>query len=252
MTETFSITPVDPRGLNNLADNLDGFQDDASFLQAQQQTTLFVTAPTAESNGRCLYFLTDDGGKAFVPNTIVNVWITDLSVRTVTYNDPNLEAQDKLLVQFVTPSGEYWTIRTGLLSWAASSLLLGLLQLETEQLVEQISIRVSNKGRAVFLNVCTPDGNGGWRRVEVPRDQLHKLDYDVALDAITAINQTAQAVAAPEPSLPAAQPFVEDKQVEELVAEEKLDKVLEEIRTPTKRRRKATTSSKASTEAATA
>lgn len=239
MTDTFSITPVDSRGLNNLADNLDGFQDDAAFLQATQQTTLFVTAPTAESNGRCLYFLTESGGKAFVPNTIVNVWITDLSVRTVTYNDPNLEAQDKLLVQFVTPSGEYWTVRTGLQSWASSSLLLGLLQLKTEQLVEQLSIRVSNKGRAVFLNVCTPDGHGGWQRVEVPRDQLHKLDYDAALDAITAINQTAQSVAAPEPSLPAAEPFVEDEQVEELVVEEKLDQVLEEIRTPARKRRKS-------------
>lgn len=248
MTDTFSITPVDPRGLNNLADNLDGFQDDATLLQAQQQTTLFVTAPTTESNGRCLYFLTEDMGKAFVPNTIVNVWITDLSVRTVTYNDPNLGAQDKLLVQFVTPSGQYWTIRTGLLSWAASSLLLGLLQLQTEQLVEQLSIRVTNKGRAVFLNVCVPDGDGGWQRVEIPRDQLHKFDYDGALDAITAINQTAQSVAVPEPTLPAAQPFVEDQQVAEVVTEEKLDQVLEEIRTPTKRRRKSSTKPNASAE----
>ena len=239
MTDTFSITPVDSRGLNNLADGLDGFQDDAAFLQAQQQTTLFVTAPTAESNGRCLYFLTDDGGKAFVPNTIVNIWITDLSVRTVTYNDPNLEAQDKLLVQFVTPSGEYWTIRTGLLSWAASSLLLGLLQLKTEQLVEQLCIRVSNKGRAVFLNACVPDGHGGWQRVEVPRDQLHKLEYDAALDAITAINQTAQSIKAPEPALPSADSFVEDKQVEELASEEKLDALIEEIQQPKRKRRKS-------------
>jgi hypothetical protein len=235
----FAITPVDPRGLTNLADGLDGFQDDTTFLQATQQTTLFVTAPTTESNGRCLYFLTDDGSKAFVPNTIVNVWITDLSVRTVTYNDPNLEAQDKLLVQFVTPSGEYWTIRTGLLSWAASSLLLGLSQLKTEQLVEQLCIRVSNKGRAVFLNVCLPDGNGGWQRVEVPRDKLHKLEYDECLDSITAINQTAQSISQPEPALPAAEPFVEDEQVEELAAEDKLDDLLNEIQQPKRRRRKS-------------
>ena len=57
---------------------------------------------------------------AFVPNNIVNVRVTDLSVRTVTYNDAMLEAQEKLLLQFCTQSGEYWTIRTGMLSRAAS------------------------------------------------------------------------------------------------------------------------------------
>ena len=65
-------------------------------------TTLFATAPTAESDGRCLYFITDEGGKAFVPNNIVNVWVTGLSVRTVTYNDVMLETQEELLLQFCT------------------------------------------------------------------------------------------------------------------------------------------------------
>jgi hypothetical protein len=79
-------------------------------------TTLFATAPTAESDGRCLYFITDEV-EAFVPNNIVNVWVTrPFNHCTVTYNDAMIDAQEKLLLQFCTSSGEYWTIRTGLLS----------------------------------------------------------------------------------------------------------------------------------------
>jgi len=241
MDQQFSITSVDERGITNLANGLSGFtDDDNTVLQAMEQTTLFVTAPTAESNGRCLYFLTDNGSKAFVPNTIINIWVTDISVRTVTYSDPMLPPQEKLIVQFVAPDGTYWSIRTGLLSWSASSLLLGLSQLTTAQLVEQLSIRITNKGRAVFLNPAIPDGSGGWSRVDIPRDQLHKLEYDEALDAITHINQTAQSITAPEPSaLPEPPPFVEDEQVEELVVDEKIDAVLDEIRKPARRRRKS-------------
>ena len=137
-----------------------------------------------------------------MPNGIVDVWITDPSVRTVTYNDPTLQAQDKLLCHFVTPSGVYWTIRTGLTSWAASSLLLGLQLLTTKQLVHSVSTRVTSKGRAVFLNVCLKDERGQLQCVEVPRDQLHKIDYDEVLEAITQINQTVQTIAV-EPANPA-------------------------------------------------
>ena len=193
-----------------------------------------MTAPTAESSGRCLYFLTEDGGKAFVANGIIDVWVTDISVRTVTYNDANLEPQDKLLFQFVTQSGEYWTIRTGLLSWAASSLLLGLMQLTTKQLVEPLSIRVTNKGRAVFLNVCLKDDRGSLKRVEVPREFLRKLTYDEALDAITAINQTAQSLEAPEPLFPATEPFVDEPVIDEQpeVSDAELDQLIESIKKP--------------------
>lgn len=106
MTDSFAITPVDSCGLNNLVSALDGFEEDNAALHAQEMTTLFVTAPTAQSNGQCKYLLADEGGKAFVPSNIVNAWVTDLSVRTITYNDVMLDAQDKLLLQFVTKSGE--------------------------------------------------------------------------------------------------------------------------------------------------
>lgn len=239
MTDTqFSITPVDSRGLTNLANGLDGFEDDNAVLRAQELTTLFITSPTSESNGRCMYFITDENTKAFVPNNIVNVWITDLSVRTVTYNDVMLEAQEKLLLQFCTQSGEYWTIRGGLCAWSSSSVLLGLLQLTSAQLSEPLSICVSNKGRACFLNIRTPDGNGGWERVEIPREDLRKLSYDEALDAITKINQTAQATSVtPEPASD-TETFVED------VVPDELDDLVEEIQAvklPKRRRRTAVT-----------
>ena len=63
MTDTFSITPCDSRGLNNLANGLDGFQDDSTALRAMELTTLFATAPTAVSDGRCIYFITDEGAR---------------------------------------------------------------------------------------------------------------------------------------------------------------------------------------------
>ena len=248
MTDTqFSITPVDSRGLTNLANGLDGFEDDTTALRAMELTTLFVTAPTAESNGRCMYFLTDDGSKAFVPNHIVGVWITDLSVRTISYNDSMLEPQEKLLLQFCTKSGEYWTVRTGLTSWASSSVLLGLLQLNTAQLSEPLSITVSNKGRACFLNVRISDGNGGWKRVDIPREDLHKLEYDEALDAITQINQTAQAIETPALSEPVAEPFVAEDPSDETPCDE-LDELIDEVRAidlPTRKRRSSAQSTDA-------
>ena len=246
MSDSFAITPVDSRGLNNLVSGLDGFEEDNTALRAQELTTLFVTAPTAESDGRCMYFITPENGKAFVPNNIVNVWITDHSVRTITYNDVMLDSQDKLILQFVTKSGEYWSIRTGLTSWASSSVLLGLLQLTTEQLVEPLSIAVTNKGRACFLNVRIPDGNGGWQRVDIPREDLHKLDYDSALDAITKINHTAQSVEVVAVSEPKSETFVEDKQ-EEAVPDEatKLDELIQEIQLKPKRKTRSSAKTKA-------
>ena len=238
MTDTFSIIPLDATGLNNRVQGLDGFEDDTQLAQTVMQT-IFVTAPTQDSEGRCMYFITDDGGKAWLPSVITKVWVTDLSVRTQTYNDPNLEAQDKLICQFVTSSGEYWNLRVGLTSWAGSSLLIGLLNLTQQQLVEQLSFKVTNKGRACFVNVRIPDDDLGWRRVEIPREQLRKLSYDESLEAITRINQTAQSIAAPEPALPAAEVF-EDETATEAVTEDKLDELIDSIQQPKRKRRKAT------------
>ena len=218
ITGSFTLSPVDPRGLNNLADNIDGFTDDLSDLQPTNQTTLFVTSPTSASSGRCLYFLTDDGGKAFVPNTIVNAYITDLSVKTVNYQDPNLEAQDKLFVQFCTPSGEFFVIRTGINSWTASSLLQGLMQLSADQLTDRVSLRVSSKGLAVFMNVSVPNGNG-FTRVDVPEELLHKFEYDEALAAVAAINQRAAQNHVPAASLASEQMPAEEVVEEVVVAE---------------------------------
>ena len=132
MTDTFEIIPLDNTGLNNRVQGLDGFEDDTQLAQTVMQT-IFITAPTSESEGRCMYFITEDGGKAWLPSVITKVWVTDLSVRTQTYTDPNLEPQDKLICQFVTSSGEYWNLRVGLTSWAGSSLLIGLLLGEMQQ-----------------------------------------------------------------------------------------------------------------------
>ncbi len=240
MTDEFAIVPLDATGLNNRVQGLDGFEDDVELAQTVMQT-IFVTAPTQDSEGRCLYFITDDGGKAWLPSVITKVFVTDISVRTQTYTDPLLEAQDKLICQFVTSSGEYWNLRVGLTSWAGSSLLIGLLNLTPDQLVEPLSFKVTNKGRACFVNVRVPDPDLGWRRVEIPRDQLRKLTYDESLAAITRINQTAQSIAAPEPALPAAPVFEDESQVDDsVVTEAKLDDLIESIQQPKRRRRKST------------
>ena len=246
MTDHFEIIPLDATGLNNRVTGLDGFEDDTQLAQTVMQT-IFVTAPTQDSEGRCMYFITDDGGKAWLPSVITKVWVTDLSVRTQTYTDPNLEAQDKLICQFVTSSGEYWNLRVGMTSWAGSSLLIGLLHLTQQQLVEQLSFKVTNKGRACFINVRVPDDDLGWRRVEIPREQLRKLSYDESLEAITRINQTAQSIAAPEPALPAAEVFEDEAAADpDAVTEDKLDELIDSIQQP-KRRRRKTAATKADT-----
>ena len=55
--------------MNNLVSELGGFEDDISALRAQETTTLFVTSPTAESDGRWMYLITSGGGKALDPTT---------------------------------------------------------------------------------------------------------------------------------------------------------------------------------------
>jgi hypothetical protein len=60
------------------------------------------------------------------------------------------------------------------------------------------------------LNIRVPDGNSGWQRVEIPHESLHKPDYDTALNAITQVNQTAQATTVAAVSEPTSETLVED------------------------------------------
>ena len=106
--------------------------------------------------------------------------------------------------------------------------LLGLLELTTAQLSEPLSISVSNKGRAVFLIIHVPDGNGGWQHVGIPRESLHKLDYDQAIDTISLVNQTAQATTFAAVSEPTSETFIEDDEFSETPDE--LDELLDEIK----------------------
>ena len=87
-----------------------------------------------------------------------------------------------------------------------------MLQLTSEQLVEPLSIAATNKGLACFLNVHIPDSSGGWQRVKIRRKDLHKLDHESALDAITKTNQTAQPVEVVAVCEPLSKTFVKDKQ----------------------------------------
>jgi len=57
-----------------------------------------------------------------------------------------------------------------------------------------------------------PDGSGGWQRVNIRRKDLHKLDHESALDALTNTNQTTQPVEVVAVSEPLSETFVKDKQ----------------------------------------
>ena len=121
------------------------------------------------------------------------------------------------------------------MSYAASSLVLGLAHLNSVALTGEIEITWVAKGACVFARVATAV-NGGYVPVELPKQALgYKLDFDQMQDAMTFINQSIAKGDAVPPNFfgQAAKPEVEP---------EELDSILDQIRKPIKPRSKSATS----------
>lgn len=238
---TMSITPIDEAGIQNIADGISGFIDpDESKLADSMSTTLFVTAGSQQTKGRNAYLLMDDGSRLYVPNQL-RCWLVDVQLVTQTYSQ--FDPQEKLLVRVVASDGSHYTYRMGADNWTSSSLLLCFKHMSRKQLADQITITLTSKGRCVFANVEYCDG-GAFHRVDIPKEEFSrgKLGYDDILDCISWANNTAQSneeSGVIEANVTPDEPAFE-------TAPEELDSLLEEIKQPTRRRRK----SSASTESA--
>ena len=162
----------------------------------------------------------------------MRLFLSDLSIQTVTYEDQMYGSQDKLLVNFTSVGGDAFCFRTGLLSYAASSLLLGLAHLNSVALTGEIEITWVAKGACVFARVATAV-NGGYVAVVLPKQALgYKLDFDQMQDAMTFINQSIAKGDAIPPNFfgQVAEPEVEP---------EELDSILDQIRKPSRARSKS-------------
>ena len=211
----------------------DGFTDSYAEQAKAQSRMIFIARPDANANGSCSYIVTDDRVRGYLPNT-VRLFLSDLSIQTVTYEDQMYGSQDKLLVNFTSVGGDAFCFRTGLLSYAASSLVLGLAHLNSVALTGEIEITWVAKGACVFARVATAV-NGGYVAVELPKEALgYKLDFDQMQDAMTFINQSIAKGDAIPPNFfgQVAEPEVEP---------EELDSILDQIRKPSRARSKAAT-----------
>lgn len=210
----------------------DGFSE--TYMEQAQASAqmIFVGRPTANSNGCCSYLISSDGVRTYLPNT-VRLFLSSLSITTVEYEDQMYQAQDKLIVNFTSVGGDSFCFRMGLLSYAASSFVLACTHLNSVALTGELELTWVSKGAATFARVASPV-NGGYTSVQLPKQALgYKLDYDQMQDALTFINQSIQTGDAVPPR------FFGEPQEEEQAPPE-LDSVLEELRAPTKARRKST------------
>ena len=136
-------------------------------------------------------------------------------------------------MHFTSIGGDAFTWRTGALSFAASSLVLGLTHMNSTALTGQVEITWVSKGAAVFARVASAV-NDGFVPVSLPKEALgYKLTMDELMDGMTFINRSIQTGDAVPPR------FFGDPDVDEVPPQ--LDDVLEQLRSPSKARRKAPT-----------
>ncbi len=217
----------------------DGFTESYTEQAKAKAQTIFIARPSADANGSCSYIVTDDRVRAYLPNT-VRLFLSDLSIQTVTYEDSMYGSQDKLLVNFTSVGGDAFCFRTGLLSYAASSLVLGLAHLNSVALTGEIEITWVSKGACVFARVATAV-NGGYVAVDLPKQALgYKLDFNQMQDAMTFVNQSIAHGDAIPPNffgVEDAAPIADEPEVDDA----ELTSILEEIRKPSKQRSKSPT-----------
>jgi len=235
---TFSQVLIDTTAIDQLAEGMLGFSDDAQELLSQtEMTTLFISGASSSSNGRCAYLLMEDGSRLWVPNSLT-CWLVDASIITQTYE--NYDPVDKLLIRVIASDGSSYIYRCGLDSWAASSFLSCFSNLSKEQLAEPIQITLTSKGRATFAAVAFKNGDS-FKRVTIPKEELgKKLSYDRALDVISYINGTSHAnqdacAIKQEAEAAIADAAVTNDDDPFEVSATELDDLLSEIREPQKR-----------------
>ena len=188
--QQFTTTPASQDSTDQIATGLSGFSDPIDFEadpNTTAATTLFISAPSGFSKGRCAYFLNDDDERVYVPRQ-VKAWLLDVSITT--QESEQWGPSEKLLVRIQTADGSVWILRMSLSTWTASSILMNFRRMSRAELSEQIQITLQPKSRTVFIGVgvLQPDGET-FRSVELDPDELgQKLSLDQMMDAITWAN----------------------------------------------------------------
>ena len=206
----------------------EGFIEGYVAQAKAQSRTIFVTRPTDQSQGSCLYLVDENKQRCFLPNTI-NLYLTELNIVTQEYDNAMYSAQDKLLMTFTTTGGDSFTTRCGATSFTASSLVLGLCHLNSVALTGELQVSFVPKGAAVFANVGSAV-NGGYVSAPLPKAALgYRLTFDEIQDGLSYINQSIQGGDVIPPN------FFAPHEPEETAAElTPVSSILEELRVPTK------------------
>ena len=158
---TLSVVPVDPNGIVNIAEGLTGFVDETEQLQQSIMTTLFISGASDASNGRCAYFLLEDGSRMWCPNSL-RCWLVDVSIKTQQYD--SFDPVEKLLIRVTAADGTTYVYRCGFDSWTATSFLTQLRHMTRKQLADQVTITLKPKGRATSVDMSYCEG-GAFHRV---------------------------------------------------------------------------------------
>ena len=209
----------------------EGFTDSYTAEMTAAARTIFVARPSVEAGNHCTYLLSEDGKRIYLPNT-VKCFLNHAEIVTVNYENEMYSSQEKLLMHFTSVGGDAFVWRTGALSYASSSLVLGLTHLNSTALTGQVEITWSAKGAAVFARVASAV-NDGFIPVALPQEALgYRLSFDELQDGLTFINQSINSGDAVPPRFFSEAPADEPD-------------VLEQLRAPAKRRRKTATSADA-------
>ncbi len=167
-----------------------GFIDRPTAVAVPTERTIFIARPEPEAENHCTY-LVDDDTRIYLPNT-VRCFLNSVEIIDVSYDDDGFQPQQKLLVHMTTTAGDEYCYRVGALSYAASSLLIALCQMNSTAIGGEIELSWTQKGAAIFARIFTATGSN-YTSVNVPHELLgKKLDLDQMSEALVFINSSIQ------------------------------------------------------------
>jgi hypothetical protein len=236
---TFSSVPIASDQFDQLAEDIPGFTSDEKLLKETLQTTIFVSGASSSSDGRASYILGNDGERVWLPNTLA-CWVNNLKIVTQTYEQ--YDPVEKLLVYVTSINSTSWIYRTGLDSWASSSLLTNIKSMSPAMINERVQISLKPKGRACFIDVSAiTEDQSDYKRVQIKEADLgRKLGYTEMLDVISYFHLAQSSMGAQM-----ATASVEPKQLP--ATSETSSEALEAMAKPTRSRRKSKAPAKATT-----
>ena len=167
-----------------------GFIDRPTVVAVPTERTIFIARPEPEADSHCTYMV-DDDKRIYLPNSC-RCFLNSVEIIDVSYDDDGFAPQQKLLIHMTTTAGEAYCYRVGALSYASSSFLIALCQMNSTAISGEIELTWAQKGAAIFARVFTATGST-YACVNVPHLLLgKKLDLSQMTEAIAFINCSIQ------------------------------------------------------------